>query len=124
MNNILELFLIAAIAVAGFTFLYKLMPFKKYGPSKPKITLFPKYVADFEKPVEEIESALDSLQFRKKSDSLFTRGKIYGDFSARAIKLSVQIDKDQKQIKVYASFFGILFDTGDIWQVTTDILTG
>ena len=124
MNDYLELVIIVAISVAGFTVIYKLLPFKLWQNRKPKITLFPKYVAKLEKPVSEIESALEKIQFKRISDSTFTRGKVYGDFSAKAIKLSVEIDEKNNQIKVYASFFGVLFDTGDIWQVTADIVGG
>ncbi len=124
MNNILELILIMAIAVAGFTIIYRIMPFKKHGATRPKFTLFPKYVAPLQAPVADIERSLDSLEFTRTKNGSFARGKVYGDFSARAIKLSVEIDENNNQIKVFASFFGILFDTGDIWQVTADILQG
>lgn len=122
MNDILELVVIVVIAVVGFTFIYKISPFKTWRNKKPKFVLFPKYVAKFDKPVTEIESALEKIQFKKSSNRTFDRGKIYGDFSAKAIKLSVDIDEEKSQIKVHASFFGILFDTGDIWQVTSDIV--
>lgn len=122
MNNILELILIAVMSVAGFTVLYRLLPYKEHETIKPKFTFFPKYVAGFNIPVTEIESTLAASNFEQKNDGIWSRGKVYGDFSANSIKLSVQIDRDNNQIKVYASSFGILFDTGDLWQVTTEIL--
>ena len=124
MNDILVLVIIVVIAVAGFTILYKLSPFKTWENKKPKFTLFPKYIAKFDKPVSEIESALEKIKFEKDSNRTFSRGKIYGDFSAKAIKLTVEVDEMNSQIKVYSSFFGILFGTGDIWQVTADIING
>ena len=122
MNDILELVIIVVIAVAGFTIIYKLLPFRIWKNKKPKFTLFPKYVTKFDKPVSEIESALEKLQFKNISNRIFTRGKVYGDFSAKAVKLSAEVDEENSQIKIYASFFGILFDTGEIWQVTSDII--
>ncbi len=112
------------VAVAGFTIVYRLLPFRTWNNKKPKFILFPKYVAKFDKPVSEIESALEKIQFKKISNRTFSRGKIYGDFSAKAIKLSAEVDEKNSQIKIYASFFGILFDTGDIWQITSDIVNG
>ena len=122
MNEFLELLVIVAVAAIGFTVIYKIMPFKKFGPSKPKFTLFPKYTAKFDKPVSEIQSALLAQEFTKKENGSYSRGKIYGDFSAKSIKLSVVVNEQSKEISIYASFFGILFDTGDVWQVTSDIL--
>ncbi len=124
MNNILELLIIAIIAVVGFTIIYRLLPFRTWNPNKPIFTLFPKYVATFEKPVSEIESNLEEIRFKKISNNIFTRGKIYGDFSANLIKLTAEVDENNKQVKVFASFFGVLFDNGDIWKVTAEIING
>jgi len=124
MNDIIELVVIVVIAVAGFTLIYKTLPFRDWNNKKPKFTLFPKYIAKFDKPIAEIESNLEKMQFNKETGNKYSRGKVYGDFSAKAIKLSVDIDENNKQLKVYSSFFGVLFDTGDIWQVTSDIING
>lgn len=124
MNDIIELVIIVVIAVTGFTVLYKLLPFRTWHNKKPAFTLFPKYVATFNKPLAEIEVNLEKLKFSKTGNTSYTRGKIYGDFSAKAIKLTVDVDEVNNQIKVSSSFFGILFDTGDIWQVTADIING
>ena len=53
------------IAVTGFTFIYKLLPFKNWKNKKPKFTLFPKYIAQFNKPTSEIESSLKKFNLRK-----------------------------------------------------------
>ena len=122
-NEILETIVTVTMVVVGFTLIYKLMPFKKFkDDAKPNFTLFPKYSANFDAPVSQIKETLEELGFKALNDTTYTRGKIYGDFSAKAIKLTVGINEEGKSIKIYASFFGILFDTGDIWQVTSDIL--
>ena len=123
MNEWIELIVIAVIAVCVFTAIYKIVPFKVWKENKPRFVFFPKYIAKFEPAVDAIESSLLELGFSKSAEDKFSRGKVYGDFSAKAIKLSVIIDKPSNKIKVYASFFGILFDTGDIWQVTSDIIS-
>ena len=79
-------------------------------------------MAEFETSPEAIESTLLVLGFSKSAEGKFSRGKVYGDFSAKSIKLAVVVDTSRNLIKVYASFFGVLFDTGDIWQVTSDIV--
>jgi len=122
MNDIIELIIILIIAVTSLTIVYRLFPFKVWVNQKPKLAFFPKYMAQFEKSVSEIELALEKIHFKKIVNGKYSRGKIYGDFSAKAIKLSVDIDEEKKQLKVYASFFGVLFDTGDIWKVTSDIV--
>lgn len=122
MNNIVELLTLAVIAVAGFTAIYRMMPLKKFTANKPGLTFFPKYTATFDQSPDAIASTLVAQGFKKEKDGRYSRGKIYGDFSAKAIKLSVVINAQVKEITVCASFFGILFDTGDIWQVTSDIL--
>ena len=123
MDNTLAIVLGAVMVVGLFTTIYKKLPFKKYGGSKPKLTFFPKYIADYQTPLEDIEQSLAILGFKATADPTFYyRGKVYGDFSAKRIKLSVQINEKDSQIKVQASALGILFDTGDVWQVTTDIL--
>ena len=124
MNDIVELTIFVIIGVTGFTIVYRILPFKEWKNKKPKLTFFPKYIASFDKPVSEIESALEKIQFKKNNKNIYSRGKVYGDFSAKAIKLSVEVSEDKKQVKLYASFFGVLFDTGDVWQVMADIING
>ena len=122
MNHILALLAIVVVAVLGFTIIYKLVPFKVWGNKKPKFCLFPKYVAGYDRPVSDIVFALEKMQFKKTGDMAFARGKVTGDFSAKHIKLAVVIDEANKQVKIFAPAFGILFDTGDIWQLTSDII--
>lgn len=124
MNHLVVLVITAAAAVLGVSLIYKILPFKAWQKRKPKFTLFPKYVASFDRPLAEIKSALGRLQFNKTGALRFSRGKIAGDFSARHIRLAVAIDAEKKQVRIYAPVFGILFDTGDIWQLTSDIIHG
>lgn len=122
MNEILELLVKIILAVAGFSVFYQLIPFKHHKQTKPKLAIFPKYVACFESSVDEIEQSLAQLEFILNEEGLYTRSKAYGDFAAKNIKLSVEVDEQAKKLKVYSPFIGILFDTGDLWQVTSDIL--
>lgn len=124
MNDVLELFLMMVVVVSIFTIVYRATPFKRFKGKRPKFVMFPKYIAAFERPVSEIETALEHNGFTKVNEGIYTRGKIYGDFSARAIRLTVEVDGENNGIKIYASIFGILFDTGDIWQACSDIVNG
>lgn len=95
MNELLETLVIIVIAVTGFTLLYKILPFRTWQQKKPGFSLFPKYTAAFSIPVSTIESNLEKLKFNKVSANVYSRGKIYGDFSAKAIKLTVEIDSQR-----------------------------
>jgi hypothetical protein len=122
MNDILELFVKIILLIAGFSFIYQLVPFKHYKNVKPKLAFFPKYIAFFENTIEEIELSLANLKFSLNEEGLYTRGKIYGNFAAKEMKLLVEVNEETKQLKVYSAFFGIFVDKGDLWQVTSDIL--
>ena len=122
MDELINLIVVVITGVIIFTATYKILPFKLLPEKKPRISLFPKYIATYNNPVSEIEKTLDALQFKKVDAGTYSRGKIYGDFSAKAIKITVKINNEISQIKVYAPFFGIAFDTGDIWQLTSDIV--
>lgn len=121
MNDIIELIIILTI-VMSYTLMYKLSPFKVWRVHKPKFVFFPKYIVNYDKPIWQIESSLKRLKFNKMYENKYSRGKIFGDFTAKSIKLTVEINHKKKQIKIYSSPFGILFDTGDIWRVTSEII--
>ena len=91
---------------------------------KPMLVLFRKYIAQFDKPISEIESTLEKPRFNNTGGRVYTSGKDYGQVSVKSIKLSAEIDGGRKEIKLFASFFGALFDTGDVWQVTSDDVNG
>ena len=122
MDYIMGILQTIIIVVLSFSVFYKVIPFKQHKGSKPKFTFIPKYIAKFDKPIDEIESTLVALEFIKNDDDIYSRGKVYGDFSAKSVKLSVVLNGQSKEIKVYASFLCILFDTGDIWQLTSDFV--
>ena len=122
MDEFINLIIVVVTGVIAFTVTYKILPFKLFTDKKPSIALFPKYIVTYNTSISDIEKNLDNLQFKKVDVNTFSRGKIYGDFSAKAIKITVKINREISQIKVYASFFGIAFDTGDIWQLTSDIV--
>lgn len=125
MDNSLLIVVSAIMIVVASSTLYKFLPFKHHHGSRPIITLFPKYIATFQRPIEDIELSLAALGFKGTADpGFYYRGKTGGGFSAKSVKLSVKLDKENSTIKVQTSFLGILFDMGDIWQVTNDILTG
>ena len=124
MYEIIELVVIVVVGVVAFTAIYKMLPLKRHSNPKPKFVFFPKYVASFDKPADEIFKKLQSLEFSPTKNGAYSRGKVYGDFSAKSIKLTVEVNEKESTVKVYSSFFGVLFDTGDIWQVTTDIVSG
>ena len=105
-------------AVSATTFIYHIYPFRKPGESKPKFALFPKYISCFSIPIEEVTSRIEESGFvaRKENPDDYDRGKIYGDFSAKLMKLRIRLDKEDSTVKVFAPYFWILFDNGDLWK--------
>ena len=86
--------------------------------------MFPKYIAQYSLLEKEMVSNIQDIGFTLKqgSTNIYMRGKLYGDFSAKFVKLHIEIDQDMKSIKVFTPFIGILFDTGDIWTITSELL--
>ena len=124
MNDILMAVAIGLIALLVSTITYIILPFRILGNKKPRFTIFPKYVAKFDKSLSDIESALEKIGFKKINASTYTRGKFYGGFSGfKSLKLTVEIDEDNRQIKVYYSFIGFFYDSGHIWQFTSDLVS-
>ena len=101
---------------------YSRGPFKNWQEKAPRFVWFPKYLVSFDRPVNEIGQALESLGFKKSEaeSKIYSRGKIYGDFSANKILLSVEVS--DTSFKLWANTF-ILFDTGDLWNVSKQILS-
>ena len=122
MNDIVEIGLIVVAAVSATTLVYKLLSFRSLAEKKPRFTLFPKYLVKYDQPLADIQAALEGLEFKRETPGVYVRGKVYGDFSAKAIKLVVRVDEGAGEFTIAAAFFGILFDTGDVWQVAMDIL--
>lgn len=46
---------------------------------------------------------------------------MYGDFSAKAMKLRIVIEDKHKIVKVFAPYMGVIFDNGDLWVITNEI---
>ncbi len=113
----------AAAVTIILTFYYKRIPFRTRGVRKPKFDLFPKYEVQFHCSPDAIRQSLVSLKFEasKGDPNYFSRGKIYGDLSAKAAKWRVQINPDRNAFQICAQWI-ILFDTGDTWQLIEEIL--
>ena len=127
MDNVprfVEVLLIVVAAVASTTLIYRLLPFRAWRNRKPVFTMFPKYVGQFTRPTEEVKATLKKLRFDRQPSGAYTRGKIYGDFSAKAMKLQVDVDEAKNEVRVAGAFFGVLFDMGDLWKITSEIING
>ncbi|MEL6374923.1 MAG: hypothetical protein AAFR04_13260 [Pseudomonadota bacterium] len=112
------LFVILA-AVGTLTLVYHVLPFRAPGERKPAFAMFPKYETRYARPDAEVRAALARLKFAPATGdpNVFDRGKIYGDFDARAIALRVTLDPQAQTFRLGAKAFGVLFDTGDLWKV-------
>ncbi len=127
LDTIIFYAILLTVVLVTLSLVYRFAPFHKFNPEdNPAFVLFPKYKATFSVPHKAIQASLQSLQFKPDdNDQLkFRRGKVYGDFSAKAIRLNVEIDSERNLITVFAPYLVILFDTGDLWRVTHDILQG
>lgn len=98
--------------------------FKPWEDKEPKFVWFPKYAVKFDQPLSDITASLENIGFTQLEgvETIFNRGKIYGDFSAKYISLQVEISKDKKSFCLFAKTF-ILFDTGDLWRVCNQVLS-
>jgi hypothetical protein len=93
--------------------------------AKPKFVLFPKYLAKYQRTDDEIEKTLIELAFsRNPLTGLYTRGKVRNGIFSKSIKLTISVDREKKEVAVYSSFACILYDDGEIWQLTHDIVNG
>jgi hypothetical protein len=102
---------------------YKSSDFKVWGNKKPRLDFFPKYTAKFESSHTEFVEKLNYLGFKvdDKRPNVYFRGKIYGDFVASKILLNVELDPETKSFNLYSPGF-ILFDTGDLWLITKNLV--
>ena len=118
------------ILISAFVFIivskyyYSNGPFRIWGNQEPKFVWFPKYNVKFDQPLSNITASLEKIGFVQSEgfDTIYTRGKIYGDFSAKHILLQVEISEDKKSFFLYAKTF-ILFDTGDLWRVCNQVVS-
>lgn len=121
--------LLIVVFVALITLLYKVLPFREAGNTKPSLALFPKYrkLVQHSLSGTELEQKLSEFGFRKtkQKDSVshFTRGSVLGDFSINLSKVNValrEVAPNEHELTVQAGWVAA-FDTGDHWQFTTEL---
>ena len=118
--------LVAAVCFIVFSkFYYSIRPYITWGSNEPIFVWFPKYNVKFDQPLSDITTSLENIGFVQSNDSsgTYTRGKIYGEFSAKHVLLQVELSEDKKSFCLYAKTF-ILFDTGDLWRVCNEVVSG
>jgi hypothetical protein len=116
---------VLVIGVALFTYYYNSRPLKPLPSIKPRFEFFPKYIASYQRDDAEVELSIGQMGFRATgAKGVYTRGTVRDGLKTKSIKLTVAIDREQKTISIYSTYFGILFDNGDIWQLTHDIVNG
>ena len=103
---------------------------------KPRLKWFPKYeisiqlprkVVKSDTPEEELEKILAESGFKidcwTRESIQLTRGKSWGDFSAKLVKLRLTLPlplKESSSMKLEAADV-CLFDTGDLWELTNEL---
>lgn len=124
MEEIINLLVWILGAVVVTTAIYHLVPFHEWNNKKPKLVFFPKYLACFAGSKENLIANLRDMGFEanEKKPNVFSRGKAYGDFSAKSIKLHAEINETENSLKIYAPYMGVFFDTGDLWSITSDAI--
>lgn len=124
MEKILVLAVLVFGAVTITTAAYHVVPFRNWKNKKPKLVFFPKYIVNFKGSAENVVDNLMEMGFKsnEKNPNIFLRGKVYGDFSAKSLKLCVEIIEEEKYIKIYAPYMGVFFDTGDLWDIGADAI--
>jgi len=115
---------LSIIVVLG-SYIYRQQPLKVLPATKPKFVLFPKYLAKYERDDDEIQKTLAELPFKQNPlTGFYTRGKVRNGIFSKSIKLTISVGREKKEVSVYSSFACILYDDGEIWQLTTDIVNG
>jgi len=92
---------------------------------KPGFVFLPKYYANYERSDEEVELSIMQLGFRPSgAKDHYARGTLRTGLTTKSIELTIFLDREKKQVQVYSSFFGILYDNGDVWQVAHHAVQG
>jgi len=106
------------------TLIYKVLPYKQWKNKRPSFVLFPKYIAQYSSSTEDIISRIQTLDFKPigKSNKRFIRGKAFGDFSAKWIKIEILLEREKKELRVFSRFIGIIFDNGDLWEIISNLV--
>ena len=122
----LTLFIIALVAcVSLITTLYRRRPLLPLPLVKPRFVLFPKYIGSYQRDDADVEQTIKQLGFqRNDSTGLYNRDKVRNGLRTKSNKLTISMDRESKQVSVYSTYFGILYDDGEIWQLTHDVLYG
>jgi len=111
-------------AIILMTLVYKVLPYKQWKNKRPSFVLFPKYIAQYSSSTEDVISRIQELGFIPvdQSNKRFIRGKAFGDFSAKWMKLEILLESEKQEFRVFAPFFGIIFDNGDLWKIISNIV--
>lgn len=122
--------------VGLFRWIYRRRPARPLDTKKPWLKWFPKYEVKVRLPPEVLQSPdPDKLLEDRLSHSgfqheawtktaiHFVRGKSWGDFHAKLIKLRVSFPHPLKsEVKMRVEVARVcLFDTGDLWQIAREI---
>lgn len=123
------------IAVALFRWIYRKRKPRPLDKKKPWLKWFPKYavsvrippeVLDSGNPDEQLENRLAAMGFRHeawtKEAVHFTRGKSWGDFHAKLIRMRISLSHPLQSVsEMNVEVAGVcLFDTGDLWKVARE----
>lgn len=119
-------FIVVLVSSVGLlTVLYKRQPLKPMSIVKPKFVFFPKYIASYQRTDADIELTIKQLGFtRNEMTGLYNRGTVRTGLTTKSVKLTLSMDREKKEIAICSSYFGILYDNGDIWQLTHDVVNG
>ena len=120
------LFLVALVScVSLITTVYRRRPLLPLPPVKPRVVFFPKYIGSYQRDDADVEQTILQMGFKRNdSTGLYNRDKVRNGLRTKSIKLTIQMDRENKQVSVYSSYFGIVYDDGEIWQLTHDVLYG
>ncbi|MCC5805333.1 MAG: hypothetical protein JJU00_03290 [Opitutales bacterium] len=123
------------ITVALFRWIYQKRKPRPMDEKKPWLKWFPKYtvtvkippgILQNDNPDERLEERLAPMGFRHeawtKEAVHFTRGKSWGDFHAKLVKMRLSFTHPlQANCEMRAEVASVcLFDTGDLWKVASE----
>ena len=124
MEEIIDLVFWIVGAVVTLTVIYHVAPFRAWKNKRPKLAFFPKYLANYAGDINDVIANIKEMGFESDENwpNIFSRGKLYGDFSAKSMKLRIEIIEPENSLKVYAPFTGVFFDTSDLWSITSNAI--
>ena len=125
----METIIIVIISLLAVTLIYKALPCRELGQTKPFLAFLPKYKISISHSLDDdqIQALLEQFGFKKKNSSevfqKYTRGHILGDFSIKLSKVNVglrKLSENTHEITVQAGWVAA-FDTGDHWVFTKEL---